>query len=112
MSNRISCPNCSYANSKHRRTCKQCRVSLEQVSKIVSDNQPSLEATVETRHKMTQEEAGGELWKGLLWLIGGIVVTVGTYSAAAPGETYFVAWGAILFGGIQFLKGASNYLTK
>ena len=44
---------------------------------------------------------------GVICLIG-ILVTVGTYSAAASsrgGGHYVVAWGAILFGGIQFLKG-------
>ncbi len=42
---------------------------------------------------------------GALWCIGGIVVTVVTYSAAASGGTYVVAWGAIVFGAIQFFRG-------
>lgn len=49
---------------------------------------------------------------GALWCIGGIVVTATTYSSAVAhgGGTYFVAWGAILFGAIQFLQGAFQYL--
>jgi hypothetical protein len=36
----------------------------------------------------------------------GTVITVGTYAAASNGGGhYFVAWGAILFGGIQFIQG-------
>ncbi len=38
----------------------------------------------------------------------GIVITWGTYQAASSnsgGGTYFVAWGAMLFGGIRILKG-------
>tara|TARA_B100000609_G_C17140062_1_gene395040 strand:- start:472 stop:840 length:369 start_codon:yes stop_codon:yes gene_type:complete len=42
---------------------------------------------------------------GALWCVGGIVVTVGTMSTASGGGTYVVAWGAILFGGIQFVRG-------
>ncbi|MDB5311984.1 MAG: hypothetical protein JWO38_6186 [Gemmataceae bacterium] len=44
---------------------------------------------------------------GGLWCVGGIVVTVGSFLAAATagGGTYVVAWGAIVFGGIQFLRG-------
>lgn len=45
---------------------------------------------------------------GGLWCVGGIVVTAVTYNIAASSPTgghYFVAWGAILFGGLQFLKG-------
>lgn len=43
---------------------------------------------------------------GAIWCVGGIVVTAATYSAVSQtGGTYFIAWGAILFGGIQFFKG-------
>ncbi len=41
---------------------------------------------------------------------GGIAVPLYTYSAAAGGGVYIVAWGAILFGGSQFLKGVAHYL--
>jgi hypothetical protein len=50
---------------------------------------------------------------GALWCIGGIVVTVATYSAVArSGGTYFVAWGAVLSGGIQFLKGLFRAISE
>jgi hypothetical protein len=52
---------------------------------------------------------------GALWCIGGTVVTVATYNLAtssASGGTYFVAWGAILFGGIQFIKGLFQFLSS
>jgi hypothetical protein len=42
---------------------------------------------------------------GLLWCIGGILVTAITYSMASGGGTYFVAWGAVVFGGYQALRG-------
>jgi hypothetical protein len=35
----------------------------------------------------------------------GILVTAVTYSAASHGGHYIVAWGAIVFGAIQFFKG-------
>jgi hypothetical protein len=45
-------------------------------------------------------------WIGLAICAVGIVVTVGSYySAAAGGGRYLVAWGAILFGAIRFLRG-------
>lgn len=52
---------------------------------------------------------------GALWCVGGTVVTVVTYdmaSSSPSGGTYFVAWGAILFGGVQFLKGLYQFLTS
>lgn len=44
---------------------------------------------------------------GFLWCVGGIVVTVITYANASSGGggRYVVAWGAIVFGALQFLNG-------
>ena len=43
---------------------------------------------------------------GALWLIGGLLVTVITYSAASEsGGTYVITYGAIIFGAIQFFIG-------
>lgn len=42
---------------------------------------------------------------GALWCIGGIAVTVGTYAMAEGGGTYMVAYGAVIFGAIQFFQG-------
>jgi hypothetical protein len=35
---------------------------------------------------------------GMICVIGGIVVTVFTYISAVPGETFIVAWGAVIYG--------------
>ena len=45
------------------------------------------------------------VWIGLAVLVVGIVITVVTYSAAAPGGRFIAAWGAILFGGIRMCQG-------
>ena len=47
---------------------------------------------------------------GALWCIGGVFVTAITYMAASGpgGGTYIVAWGAIVFGGIQFFRGLTG----
>lgn len=47
---------------------------------------------------------------GALWAIGGTVVTVWTYTAAASGGTYVVAWGAIAFGIFDFFRGLFGWL--
>jgi len=55
--------------------------------------------------------AGKNMLYGAIWCIGGIVVTAATYSSASSrGGTYIVAWGAIAFGGFQFLKGLFQLL--
>jgi hypothetical protein len=53
----------------------------------------------------------GRAITGLVIMIIGIVITVGSYSAASnspTGGTYVVAWGAIIFGGLQFFRGLSE----
>ena len=42
---------------------------------------------------------------GALWFAGGTVVTVFTFATAKPGGSYWVAWGAMLFGLIDFFRG-------
>lgn len=52
-----------------------------------------------------------ELLHGLYWLVGGILLTVITYSAASSskgGGTYLIAWGPMLFGGLRFIKALAN----
>ncbi len=49
---------------------------------------------------------------GAAWLIGGIVVTFGSYAAAVSngGGTYVITWGAIIFGGIQAIRSFAHYV--
>ena len=54
------------------------------------------------------KEAGRKnMLYGALWCIAGIGLTALTYrmASAAGGGKFLVAWGAILFGGIQFVRG-------
>jgi hypothetical protein len=47
---------------------------------------------------------------GILWAAGGTAVTIATYEAASEGGWYIVAWGAILFGIIDFFRGLFGWL--
>jgi len=69
-----------------------------------------------TRLRVVQQKskalARKNMLSGALWCIGGIIVTVATYGAASSGGgTYFVAWGAIAYGAIQFITGIYQYFT-
>jgi hypothetical protein len=56
--------------------------------------------------KVNREAGQKNMLYGALWCAGGIIVTTLTYEAASSGGgRYVVAWGAILFGAIQFLSG-------
>ena len=51
------------------------------------------------------------IW-GAIWCIGGIIVTVISYAARANVGVYVVAWGAILWGLIDFIRGLIGYISK
>lgn len=60
----------------------------------------------EARGLERRDEASNDVVYGGLWCLGGLLVTALTYSSASnSGGTYVVAWGAILFGALQFLRG-------
>ena len=47
--------------------------------------------------------------RGGLWFAGGALVTAVTY--AFSDGTYFLAWGPLIFGGFQLVRGLLRYLT-
>ena len=49
---------------------------------------------------------------GIIWLVGGGFITLATYEAAANGGSYFVLWGAMIYGGYRVLKGLLNSIVK
>lgn len=51
-----------------------------------------------------RSRANKDMLYGGLWLAGGLILTIT--------ETGFIFWGAILFGGIQFAKGAMNAIKN
>ncbi len=60
----------------------------------------------QARSKTSSDAATRHMAIGGIICVIGIVVTVATYSAASSGGgTYVVAWGAIIYGGWQFLRG-------
>src|SRR5712691_8259123 len=58
-----------------------------------------------------QAESGGRssykiyMRNGLLWMIGGGILTLGTYVVAKPGGSYYILWGAIVWGMWTFVRG-------
>jgi len=93
---------------KENKSAKETKTALlnqgldEESASIVVTN---LEQQIRDAKK---ERANKNMIYGALWCVGGIIVTVVTYSGASGGGTFVVAWGAILFGAIQFINGLVN----
>jgi hypothetical protein len=61
---------------------------------------------VEARSNAHKKAGQRNMLIGGLVCVVGLIVTIVTYSnAVAGGGTYVVAWGAILFGAVQFFQG-------
>jgi len=83
-------------------------------SKLIAKGLDSASASIVVKNLSAARSrvATKNMLYGALWCIGGIIVTAITFSAASGGGRYVIAWGAILFGGIQFLRGLWQYLTQ
>ena len=76
---------------------------------LCDDDAAVVVANVDAEIRKAQSgNATKNMFWGAVWCIGGIVVTAATYSAASDGGTFIIAWGAIIFGAIQFFKGLAN----
>lgn len=47
---------------------------------------------------------------GALWFAGGALLTAASFVGAAPGGRFTIAWGAVLFGALQLVRGLSAYM--
>jgi hypothetical protein len=60
---------------------------------------------LEVEIKNAKKDSGKkDMIYGALWCIGGTAATIA--------DIGFIFWGAILFGGIQFIKGAVSYFSE
>ena len=55
-----------------------------------------------------RDEAKHEMIMGSIWCGIGIAVTIGA-AMLSNGNSFIIPWAFILFGGIKFFRGLSNY---
>jgi hypothetical protein len=80
--------------------------SLEAAKTLVKDAQYAI-------RKGRREKYKKRMTRGLLWTIAGIVITCGTYAFASQlGGRYFLLYGAIIFGFIDFIIGLIGWLSN
>jgi hypothetical protein len=63
------------------------------------------------RKKIVRKRALRPFLWGLFWFALGTIITLGSYNAASPGQTYTVMWGAVLFGGISMARALYYLVT-
>jgi hypothetical protein len=63
------------------------------------------------RDPITKKTGMTNMLVGGGFFVVGLIVTIFSYSAASSGGSYYLCWGAIIFGLIQFIQGLIQYLT-
>jgi hypothetical protein len=97
---------CDYCGRENATDAVQCIGCGSAIAKR-SESAPKAKSEFED---LTRSAAEKSMLYGALWCMGGIAVTATTYLAASGrgGGKYVIAWGAILFGAIQFFRGLSG----
>jgi len=112
----IICPKCGTSNADTALNCGQCHISLQWAMQNLAGASPAqlqqqtpALAVPEISPSIVEDGIGQRnMLYGALWCTGGIIITLVTYGMASSGSgggTYVIAWGAVLFGAIQFFKG-------
>jgi hypothetical protein len=100
--------------------------AAEATALIAIVQQPATDAQLDSAHRMATEWQSGQVgaapaaqttrdgsrdtFIGACWLVGGLAVTLISYSAAASspnGGKYYFAYGAIAYGAIRLIRGLS-----
>jgi hypothetical protein len=87
-------------------------LSNENATALVSQGQQTLQVYLQSpegRQAMVAKYKRAML-SGVLWAVGGIIVTIVTYQLASSGGTYVIAWGAVIFGIYDFVRGLIGWL--
>jgi hypothetical protein len=63
------------------------------------------ERVFELRAQARRQAGGAAMLQGALWCVGGLAVTGITFAMASGGGMYVVAYGAVIYGAIHFVRG-------
>jgi len=82
---------------------------IDNIEQQLNDYAEEYRRTPEGRQAMADQYKRHMLY-GILWATGGTAVTIATYEAASEGGFFIIAWGAIIFGIVDFLRGLFGWL--
>ena len=101
---------CTYCGKNFPDETQVCPLDHQQLAFVSSALDPSESPQTipglspDRRYELLHAANESMIVGGALCVIG-FVVTAVTYWTATPGGIYFIAWGAVLFGAIRFVRG-------
>lgn len=122
--NSIKCSQCGLVNFAEALSCKRCSCQLQNNSQTAYQTHGGFNQPPPNNYKSLnpyENQPGSDadtsaavrkMFFGALWAGGGTIATVLSYGSASGGGKYFVFWGAILFGAVDFLIGLNAYFSS
>ena len=83
-------------------------IEVAHAAVMAVDDVPRRSGYRSSRHRESSSGGGAGMLVGAVVCAIGVIVTIGSFAAAAPGGTYVVAYGAIIWGAIRFFQGMSS----
>ena len=120
----IKCSQCGLVNFADAFVCKRCNYQFQNYPQNDTQAYGSYNQTAPGSYNYSSSDrnqsapsadksaAVRKMIFGALWAAGGTIATVLSYGSASGGGKYFVFWGAILFGAVDFLIGLNGYFSS
>ena len=107
------CTQCEEKNVSDAKYCASCGVIL--TSNTNSNVEGSVDRYFSEKKNTFIEEAkrlaDSEMKQGIIWFVIALAITFGGYIFAREGGTYYVFWGAMIYGGYRLIRGIGYKLN-
>ncbi len=100
----MECTNCGQNNDSDAKFCSKCGKGMTK-----NEEEGSVDRYFKNKKQSLIEEAKalaeGEMKQGVIWFVIGLVITGGGWLFASEGGTYYVLWGAMIYGIYKLIRG-------
>lgn len=104
----MRCSNCDYKLDFDSKFCTKCGTNVSNPEKKEL-GEGSVDKYFSEQKKSLIEEArtlaDGEMKQGIIWFVIALAITFGGYLFASEGGTYYVFWGAMIYGVYRLFRG-------
>ena len=104
----MKCSNCGYKLNSDSKFCTKCGTNVSHPEKKES-GKGSVDKYFNEQKKSLIEEAkvlaDSEMKQGIIWFIIALAITFGGYLLASEGGTYYIFWGAMIYGIYRLIRG-------
>lgn len=101
------CNNCQKANSDDARFCAHCGADLSKDKSVAKEGSVDRYFAEQKANFLDEAKklADSEMKQGIVWFVIALAITFGSYLFASEGETYYVFWGAMIYGIYRLVRG-------